>query len=43
MRATAPVGLEIAAREAHTTCTAVAPEAVFAVQTYGTGTLYNPD
>jgi hypothetical protein len=30
-------------REEYTICTAVAPDAVFTVRTYGTGQLYNPD
>jgi hypothetical protein len=29
-------------REDHTICTAVAPDAVFTVRTYGTGPLYDP-
>jgi hypothetical protein len=29
-------------RDGHTTCTAVAHDAVFTVRTYGTGPLYGP-
>jgi len=31
-----------ASRRDHTICTAVAPDAVFTVRTYGTGPLYSP-
>jgi hypothetical protein len=30
-------------RVEYTICTAVAPDAVFTVRTYGTGPLYSPD
>jgi hypothetical protein len=34
---------DVPRREKYTICTAVAPEAVFTVRTYGTAPLYSPD